>query len=36
MFWSEFPDAWTYAGAAVIAASGIYILLRETRLGRAH
>ena len=28
--WSELPDQWTYAGAAVIIASGVYIILRET------
>ena len=33
--WQEVPDLWTYLGAAVIAASGIYILLRETRLRAA-
>ncbi len=33
--WQEVPDLWTYLGAAVIAASGIYILLRETRLRSA-
>ncbi|WP_274423788.1 DMT family transporter [Chelativorans sp. YIM 93263] len=31
LVWGELPDAWTYAGAAVIIASGIYIVLRETR-----
>lgn len=29
--WGHFPDAWTMAGAAVIVASGIYIVERETR-----
>ena len=29
--WSELPDSWTYVGAAIIIASGIYIILRETR-----
>jgi drug/metabolite transporter (DMT)-like permease len=28
---STFPDLWTWVGAAVIAASGIYLLLREAR-----
>ena len=28
-FFSDFPDLWTFIGAAVIAASGIYILHRE-------
>ncbi|MDZ5696424.1 DMT family transporter [Chelativorans sp. M5D2P16] len=31
LVWSEVPDGWTYAGAAVIIASGIYIVFRETR-----
>lgn len=31
LFWGEVPALWTYAGAAVIIASGIYIVLRETR-----
>ena len=31
LFWEEIPTVWTYAGAAVIIASGIYIVLRETR-----
>jgi drug/metabolite transporter (DMT)-like permease len=31
MVWAELPDQWTYAGAAVIIASGIYIIFRETR-----
>ena len=34
LVWQELPDIWTYLGAAVIAASGVYILLRETRLGK--
>lgn len=34
LVWGEIPDEWTYAGAAVIIASGIYIVIRETRLGR--
>jgi len=32
LFWSEIPGVWTYAGAAVIIASGIYIVIRETRV----
>lgn len=32
MVWNEIPELWTYAGAAVIIASGIYIVVRETRL----
>lgn len=35
LVWGEFPDAWTYAGAAVIIASGIYIVMRETASGYA-
>ncbi len=30
LVWGEIPGIWTYAGAAVIIASGIYIVLRET------
>ena len=30
----EFPDFWTWAGAVVIAASGVYIAYREGVLGR--
>jgi uncharacterized membrane protein len=30
MIWNELPDHWTYIGAAVIIASGIYIIVRET------
>lgn len=29
LFWSEIPDMATYAGAAVIIASGVFIVLRE-------
>ena len=32
LIWSDLPDAWTVAGAAVIAASGLYIIDREARL----
>jgi drug/metabolite transporter (DMT)-like permease len=31
LLWEEIPTVWTYAGAAVIIASGIYIVIRETR-----
>jgi drug/metabolite transporter (DMT)-like permease len=31
LLWNEIPDVWTYAGAAIVIASGIYIVLRETR-----
>lgn len=34
LVWNEVPDDWTYAGAAVIIASGLYIVVRETRLAR--
>lgn len=34
LIWSDLPDLWTLVGAAVIAGSGIYIIHRETRLGR--
>jgi drug/metabolite transporter (DMT)-like permease len=30
LLWGEIPVIWTYAGAAVIVASGIYIVFRET------
>ena len=30
---NEFPDQWTLLGAAVIMASGLYIVLRESRFG---
>ena len=29
-FWGEIPDGWTLGGAAVVVASGLYILRRET------
>jgi drug/metabolite transporter (DMT)-like permease len=35
LVWGEIPGLWTYAGAAVIIASGIYIVLRETGKARA-
>jgi len=34
LIWGEIPGSWTYAGAAVIVASGIYIVWRETRTRR--
>jgi drug/metabolite transporter (DMT)-like permease len=34
LFFGDFPDRWTWLGIAVLAASGIYIALRERRLGR--
>lgn len=30
----DFPDSWTWVGAAVIVGSGLYITYRESRLGR--
>jgi drug/metabolite transporter (DMT)-like permease len=32
--WHEVPDAWLLGGAAIVVASGLYILHRETKLGR--
>ena len=32
-FFSEVPDFWTWVGAAIIIASGLYIVLRESVLG---
>jgi drug/metabolite transporter (DMT)-like permease len=32
--WHEVPDAWLLTGAAVVVGSGLYILHRETKLGR--
>ncbi|MBX6324274.1 MAG: DMT family transporter [Rhodospirillaceae bacterium] len=32
--WREVPDLWLLSGAAIVVASGLYILRRETRLGR--
>jgi drug/metabolite transporter (DMT)-like permease len=34
LIWHEVPDAWIIAGAVIVAASGLYILHRETKLGR--
>ncbi|SIR26228.1 Permease of the drug/metabolite transporter (DMT) superfamily [Paracoccus thiocyanatus] len=31
----EWPDAWTWAGAALVVGAGIYTILRERQLGRA-
>jgi drug/metabolite transporter (DMT)-like permease len=31
---AEFPDLWTWIGAAIIVASGLYITFREHRLQR--
>lgn len=35
ILFSELPGIWTIVGSVVIAASGLYILWRETKLGRA-
>jgi drug/metabolite transporter (DMT)-like permease len=29
LFWQEFPDLWTWTGAAIIVAAGLYVLRRE-------
>jgi drug/metabolite transporter (DMT)-like permease len=34
LIFGDFPDAWTLAGALVIAASGLYVLFRERRLAQ--
>ncbi len=34
-FFAEFPDHWTYLGAAIIVASTIYIARRESQLREA-
>ena len=31
LFWQQLPDAWTWSGAAIIVASGLYLLHRERR-----
>jgi len=35
LIFGDFPDAWTWIGAAVIVASGLYITYREARLKKA-
>ncbi|WP_375458984.1 DMT family transporter [uncultured Enterovirga sp.] len=35
VIFGQLPDLWTWVGAALITASGIYLLLRERRRGRA-
>ena len=32
--WSDLPDGWTLAGSAIVVASGLYVLHRETRRGQ--
>jgi drug/metabolite transporter (DMT)-like permease len=34
LFWQEFPTPTVFAGAAIIVASSLYILHRETRMAR--
>jgi len=34
VFFNEFPDLWTFVGAAIIAGSGLYILHRERAMKR--
>jgi drug/metabolite transporter (DMT)-like permease len=34
LVFGAFPDAWTWAGAAVIVGAGLFIAFREGRLGR--
>ena len=33
VLFGDFPDRWTWAGAAILVASGIYVWLRERKLG---
>ena len=33
LIWSDLPDGWTLAGTAIVVASGLYVLHRETRQG---
>jgi drug/metabolite transporter (DMT)-like permease len=35
MIFNQPPDVWVYAGAPIVIASGLYILLRERRLSRS-
>lgn len=35
LIWSDLPGIWTCSGAAIIMASGIYIVIRETRAAHA-
>lgn len=34
LFWGEVPDQWVWVGTAIVVASGLYILYRETRRRR--
>jgi drug/metabolite transporter (DMT)-like permease len=33
LIWAEVPDSATYLGAAIIIASGVVVILRESRAG---
>lgn len=35
VLWADLPDVWTLTGSAIVVASGLYILHRETRHGLA-
>jgi drug/metabolite transporter (DMT)-like permease len=35
LLWRTLPDAWTWTGAAIIVASGLYLLRRERVVGAA-
>ncbi len=35
LVFGDFPDSWTWAGIAIIVASGVYIALRERKVARA-
>ena len=34
MVFGDIPDLWTYVGAGIIVASGLYVLYRERRFAR--
>ncbi len=34
LIFGDLPNRWTLAGAAVVVASGLYLLSRERKLGR--
>ena len=35
LIWGDLPDRWVLLGAAVVIASGLFIVLRETRAEKA-
>ncbi len=35
-FWDEFPDIWTWVGATIIVAAGLYVWRRELQVTRAN